>query len=596
MASLRRWKVATDAEVRQAPNPESTFLFSAPAGKVLKQAGRVVEVPGHGPRLPVLPRGWVDVSSMEALDEASISDSSSGRPSTSSTAAPSSSAASGSAPSTPESKEVQWAADKSRESWSRDTNWSADWGTGWGSSWDKAESKPANGSKWTCESHDDIAWRDDGCRQVEESDARLDSWDGNHTRRDTAQDGDRAWAVQKDAGCDGDRSTWKAAQEDGCDGWGAWSEVTAKKAEEWEDELSVADHSVSCPTASPEEPALPAPKLRLSGDGGALGFALGLEVGACNRSRTPDFGTPRKGAGAYQCLDPDGLNVRTGLELSTPLVMSLPFGTLFQVTMRRKNSEGMVRLRLDCGWTNEFGAPGGTMAGQPVAERLEAPGAGELSGIASSFSATAPEGAAPVAIVADGFDPSSDSELLFVGRLREDNVNMLDCPEVSALFGVGGLQLDEAPPPWAQVPAQPLCFAVSIEAGAPRVLAQSLRLVESGHRFAGTLKSVRRLPASEGREATGIGWVSSLAGMHLYQKDIYIFLGKGGGKGGKGAQDLSELKVGDVVSFEIHVNGKGEPQVSVGTVAVLKSHVAGRGGAVDATSLEIGRTMAVSYD
>lgn len=57
----------------------------------------------------------------------------------------------------------------------------------------------------------------------------------------------------------------------------------------------------------------------------------------------------------------EGINVRSGLDLSSPVVKLLPLGEVFEVLERKTNLQGVVRLRTDDGWTSERSAINGDL-------------------------------------------------------------------------------------------------------------------------------------------------------------------------------------------------------------------------------------------
>mmetsp|Transcript_24272 Transcript_24272/g.53945 ORF Transcript_24272/g.53945 Transcript_24272/m.53945 type:complete len:576 (-) Transcript_24272:171-1898(-) len=61
------FRVRYPAEVRQAASSTSPLLQTAPAGKVVKQMGSAVDVPGVGRRVPLMPRGWIDADALEPM-------------------------------------------------------------------------------------------------------------------------------------------------------------------------------------------------------------------------------------------------------------------------------------------------------------------------------------------------------------------------------------------------------------------------------------------------------------------------------------------------------------------------------------------------
>lgn len=62
-------RVVKDAEVRQAPRPSSDFFYIAQAGNIVHLLGPPANVAGHGWRIPIKPRGWIDAAALEPLDE-----------------------------------------------------------------------------------------------------------------------------------------------------------------------------------------------------------------------------------------------------------------------------------------------------------------------------------------------------------------------------------------------------------------------------------------------------------------------------------------------------------------------------------------------
>lgn len=73
---------------------------------------------------------------------------------------------------------------------------------------------------------------------------------------------------------------------------------------------------------------------------------------------------PRTGE-PYRAIAEDGINVRLGLELDTPVVRKVPEGTLFHVFARQVNAQGIERLRTVEGWTSLRGASDGRLVAEP---------------------------------------------------------------------------------------------------------------------------------------------------------------------------------------------------------------------------------------
>lgn len=57
------FRVLEDCEVRAGPGRDSPLYHTAYKGRIIEQFGTI-----HGDRLPVLPRGWIDMKSIQALD------------------------------------------------------------------------------------------------------------------------------------------------------------------------------------------------------------------------------------------------------------------------------------------------------------------------------------------------------------------------------------------------------------------------------------------------------------------------------------------------------------------------------------------------
>lgn len=64
------YRVRYDTEVRQAPSRTSQVFHTLCAGRVVKQMGAAVDIPGVGRRIPLVPRGWVDADALELTDPA----------------------------------------------------------------------------------------------------------------------------------------------------------------------------------------------------------------------------------------------------------------------------------------------------------------------------------------------------------------------------------------------------------------------------------------------------------------------------------------------------------------------------------------------
>lgn len=67
----------------------------------------------------------------------------------------------------------------------------------------------------------------------------------------------------------------------------------------------------------------------------------------------------------YRAIAEDGINVRLGLELDTPVVRKVPEGALFNVFARQVNAQGIERLRTVEGWTSLRGASDGKLVAEP---------------------------------------------------------------------------------------------------------------------------------------------------------------------------------------------------------------------------------------
>jgi hypothetical protein len=69
--------------------------------------------------------------------------------------------------------------------------------------------------------------------------------------------------------------------------------------------------------------------------------------------------------GSYEVVEPAGVVIRDGFEMSTPFVRKLPQGTIFESLECRKNDSGIVRVRMDFGWTSVT-----TAAGEPLLRKV----------------------------------------------------------------------------------------------------------------------------------------------------------------------------------------------------------------------------------
>lgn len=82
--------------------------------------------------------------------------------------------------------------------------------------------------------------------------------------------------------------------------------------------------------------------------------------------------SPNRTVELFRAIGEDGLNVRTGLELSAPVVRKVPEGAVFQVFARQVNLRGIERLRTVDGWTSLRAASDGRLIAEPVPARCPA--------------------------------------------------------------------------------------------------------------------------------------------------------------------------------------------------------------------------------
>lgn len=59
----------------------------------------------------------------------------------------------------------------------------------------------------------------------------------------------------------------------------------------------------------------------------------------------------------YRVVEQDGAYVRQGISLASVHKYTIPYGTIFEVTKRRYNKQGIARLRTRKGWVSEFFNP-----------------------------------------------------------------------------------------------------------------------------------------------------------------------------------------------------------------------------------------------
>eukprot|EP00927_Polykrikos_kofoidii_P026886 TRINITY_DN23866_c0_g1_i1.p1 TRINITY_DN23866_c0_g1~~TRINITY_DN23866_c0_g1_i1.p1 ORF type:complete len:569 (-),score=133.43 TRINITY_DN23866_c0_g1_i1:416-2077(-) len=67
-AVFQAYRVRYAAEVRQAASVTSAVFHEAQEGRIVKQVGDIVDLEGVGKRVPILPRGWIDLAALEPVD------------------------------------------------------------------------------------------------------------------------------------------------------------------------------------------------------------------------------------------------------------------------------------------------------------------------------------------------------------------------------------------------------------------------------------------------------------------------------------------------------------------------------------------------
>lgn len=77
---------------------------------------------------------------------------------------------------------------------------------------------------------------------------------------------------------------------------------------------------------------------------------------------------PQQTRELYRATHPEGVNVRTGIEIDTPIIRNIPRGQVFEAFETAMNKQGILRLRLHDGWTSKCSALDGT----PIVERVTA--------------------------------------------------------------------------------------------------------------------------------------------------------------------------------------------------------------------------------
>jgi len=175
---------------------------------------------------------------------------------------------------------------------------------------------------------------------------------------------------------------------------------------------------------------------------------------------------------------------------------------------------------------------------------------------------------------------------IFSGRVKQLQPHpVIECIETCILYDTGHISVSADSLPAGADIGIVLCFSLNPEPEnaveiCPGSLTSAGECIEC--RFVGILKSVSARPSGE-----RIGWANSCAIQQLYGCDVYVH-----------GTMLECLGIGDVVSFHVHVNGKGQPQVSTGTILKhaspapgLSPSVYSKDGSVNAVANQIGKVI-----
>eukprot|EP00933_Yihiella_yeosuensis_P068645 TRINITY_DN7449_c3_g1_i1.p1 TRINITY_DN7449_c3_g1~~TRINITY_DN7449_c3_g1_i1.p1 ORF type:complete len:739 (+),score=186.10 TRINITY_DN7449_c3_g1_i1:76-2217(+) len=629
MADLGEFRVRYDAPVRQAPSASSTLFHTAHAGKIVKQMGRAVNIPGVGPRVPLVPRGWIDADALEPLDGASIGDP---RPpaTSSSSSAPASTSSKPKAPEASQTLPLSQKAvptakavvagipapkasgagpgsgpgetsgkGKGKGGNNKITGTAGAAGSGQGGSNKISKTAGAAGSGPVAPGIMPVGLVPAGSSEIalkfqqKQPDIRSNEPDRAVTLKTSNKAAPNAKATLSAKEASSDKAGNKEKTKKGKQPLPQLPKFVIERDEEGNSrEMTVQERQALMVVLSDMMKLQQMPASPMVAEGmGRLKTRMEQLIQKLPKQHQAQLIEQMR-----QTMMMDYQRRLQEKQLREQQEQLLQLQQLQQYQQMQQMQEMQQRMMMQrqaemslewedapeytpewwtgqdqTGWEHVKVSAAAAAAAADAPSASTAAAAAAQPGLADSrATARGLAEAAKAAIVASGSSAvSKDSDIIGGGALFSGTVcgslvagsadSTLECHEALAIFGTKDLRIATSLlPSWAQV-GTPVCFTISVAQGLtkPEVVKDSIvrptDAPENG-RFVGTLTTFSK----KDEFAEKVGWLSCLATRVRFQSYVYAH-----------ATIIESYRVGDAISFEVHVNARGQPQASQGSIARL---------------------------
>jgi len=611
----QNFTVRVEADVRQAPSRTSTLLHVAQPGRRVKQMGPAITVDGVS-RVPLLPRGWIDAVVLEPEDGAAALGDPAASPQATCSGGGDKDAAGGAAPaagSAPSSLLEQLRDDRQLDRGcssagqgaissisSSDMNthsqsqsqqkgraprdwWEADdaWNEAADSGWHRAASAWAGNCAvaWKAGGDDAVSdeapWKkQDECRQNDDKQNRAAADKESWTRDDR---GMKSHAEQDDAAnkAVGDKLQTKGRQAQlEQEQQPQFEHSQQKQHEQQEDQRTVMAQLAACQSVA-RQVAAPAPLVAQHAAWEQQRAVEQQEAWAWQRQAAWDALVAEK-----EMAERHAEQQRQRADMLETRLQRVE-AELQALRLQQQMGAGIGKGAAPDECTPTSNASGySPVEPQSHGKKADFTGKGTSSGLGAT------------GVVAAAVPVQDDS--FFSGSVKAlEPSATIECPEAAVMYGCGDITVPAELIPMDAGLGVTLCFHVrqsdgQLEAGDVRI--PSAAEVGENMRYVGVLKAMSTRTSGD-----RVGWVSCSATRQLFNSDVYVH-----------GTMLEGLRYGDVVSFLIHVNAKGQPQASIGTMvkhaSLPEGHTGLRGGkpargaSVNAVAAQIGRVVPLAVE